>query len=85
MSYALAAASSDDEEQDWSDWDEADDAEPTQSLFCTDILPSAREALDHDTKHYGFDLRQFIRQVRLSPVAQSISSLGHVSMYSRCL
>ena len=53
MSYAHAAASSDDAEKDWSDWDEADDAEPTKSLFCAEALPSARAALDHDTTHYG--------------------------------
>ena len=78
MSYAHAAASSDDDEQDWSDWDEADDAEPTKSLFCAEVLPSARAALDHDTTHYGFDLRLFIRQVRLEAVN---SSPGRDPMY----
>lgn len=65
-------SSGDDEEQDWSDWDEMQDAEPTQSLFCSELLPSARQALDHDAKHYGFDLRHFRQQVWLSPVTELV-------------
>lgn len=71
MYFAESLVSSDNDEQDWSDWDEADDAEPTQSLFSTEMFPSTRQALDYDSEHHGFDLRQFRQQVRLQPLFPS--------------
>jgi hypothetical protein len=71
----LAAMSSSDDDivpnveaepQTWDDWteDEDDDGcDPIKSLFSDAVLPSAEAAMDHDAKHFGFDLRTYKQQV----------------------
>lgn len=61
MSSQADAAS--DDERDWSEWGDGDAEEVTKSLFSDSTLPSAQQALDHDAREHGFDLRHFRSQV----------------------
>lgn len=58
-----ADAASDEDERDWSEWGDGDDEEATKSLFSEDVLPSAQQAIAHDAREHGFDLRHFRSQV----------------------
>lgn len=58
-----AEGASDEDERDWSEWGDGDADEATKSLFSDNILPSAQQALDHDAREHGFDLRHFRSQV----------------------
>jgi hypothetical protein len=49
------------EDEDWDEWEETEEA--VQSLFCATVLPSAGEAIEYDAQNFGFDLRQFAKQV----------------------
>lgn len=60
---SLADAASDEDERDWSEWGDGDDEEATKSLFSDTVLPSAQQALAHDAREHGFDLRRFKTQV----------------------
>ncbi len=57
-------------DEEWEEWEEEGDAgeegeeEPAQSLFDDTLLPSPLAAIEHDARKHGFDLRQFIKQVR---------------------
>ena len=62
MSYQADATSGEDE-RDWSEWGDGDDDEATKSLFSDTTLPSAQQALAHDAREHGFDLRRFKSQV----------------------
>lgn len=62
MSYQADTAS-DEDERDWSEWGDDDDEEATKSLFSDTILPTAQQALAHDAREHGFDLRRFRSQV----------------------
>ncbi len=57
-------SSEEEDERDWSDWGDDDNEEATKSLFSDAVLPSARHAIEHDAREYGFDLRRFRAQVR---------------------
>lgn len=63
MSYDNADAVSDEDERDWSEWGDADEEDATKSLFSDDVLPSAHQAIIHDAREHGFDLRHFRSQV----------------------
>lgn len=63
MSYDQAEAASDEDERDWSEWGDADEEDATKSLFSDDVLPSAQQAIIHDAREHGFDLRHFRSQV----------------------
>ncbi|KAL3139655.1 hypothetical protein ABBQ38_003972 [Trebouxia sp. C0009 RCD-2024] len=65
MSYQADTAS-DEDERDWSEWGDDDDEEATKSLFSDTILPTAQQALAHDAREHGFDLRRFRSQNKLS-------------------
>ena len=60
----MSEAVSDEDERDWSEWGDGDDDEATKSLFSDNILPSAQQAIAHDAREHGFDLRHFKSQVR---------------------
>mmetsp|Transcript_10611 Transcript_10611/g.26766 ORF Transcript_10611/g.26766 Transcript_10611/m.26766 type:complete len:561 (+) Transcript_10611:325-2007(+) len=58
---------------DWDDWgegeaggDEEMGEERCKSLFCEDTFASAEEAFEHDSAKFGFDLRAFTAERRLS-------------------
>ena len=56
-------SSEEDGERDWSDWGDDVDEDLTKSLFSSAILPSAKQAIEHDAGEHGFDLRKFRAQV----------------------
>jgi len=55
--------SEEEDERDWSDWGDDVDEDLTKSLFSSAILPSAKQAIEHDASEHGFDLRKFRAQV----------------------
>jgi len=58
-----AMFSEEEDERDWSDWGDDVDEDLTKSLFSSAILPSAKQAIEHDASEHGFDLRKFRAQV----------------------
>ena len=56
-------SSEEEDERDWSDWGDDVDEDLTKSLFSSAILPSAKQAIEHDASEHGFDLRKFRAQV----------------------
>ena len=52
--------------------DEVDSSEKAQCLFSGDVFPSSAAALEHDRTHFGFDLANYIYQVRTCPHASQV-------------
>eukprot|EP00798_Chlamydomonas_sp_ICE-L_P012753 gene12753-16003_t len=51
------------QEDEWDDWEGSQgDEEPTKSLFGPEVLPTPEEAIAHDAKVHGFDIRQYAVQ-----------------------
>jgi hypothetical protein len=54
-----------DSDDDWETdaGEEVEDEDATTCLFSSDTYPSVAAALDHDAAHFGFDLREYVKQV----------------------
>ena len=54
-----------DSDDDWETdiGEEAEEEDATTCLFSGETFPSVAAALDHDAAHFGFDLREYIKQV----------------------